>query len=116
MTTVSEANRRDFRGKIKRKAEQREWVMDEVSVALAGGASLPERGPWYVRLTRVAPKTLDKTVNLPSALKAVEDAVAALLKVDDGSDAIETVCRQRKGKPAAVLIEVWGNPQDRRRS
>lgn len=109
VVTVSEANRRDTWGKIKRKKEQREKTIAEVSAALGHGAALPPHGPWFLRLTRISPKSLDRAVNLPSALKAVEDAMAAVLGVDDGSPMLETSCDQQKGKPA-VLVEVWGRP------
>ena len=111
VATVSEANRRDTWGKIKRKREQRDRTIEEVQVALAAGKRLPETGPWFLRLTRVSPKSLDRAVNLPSALKAVEDAVAAVLGVDDGSPMLETSCDQRRGKPA-VLVEIWGSRID----
>ena len=107
VATVSEANRRDTWGKIRRKREQRERVLEEVSVALAAGSRLPAAGPWYVRLTRRAPRTLDRGDNLPGALKAVLDAVAAVLGVDDGSPSLEVAYDQRPWK-TAVLIEVWG--------
>lgn len=113
VATVSEANRRDTWGKIKRKAAQRERVVEEVSVALAGGAVLPARGPWYVRLTRVDSKVLDRGDNLPAALKAVLDAAAAVLGVDDGSPMLEAAYAQQKvGVELAargVLVEVWGS-------
>lgn len=112
VTTVSEANRRDTWGKINRKAEQRDRVVEEVAVSIARGGEVPKRGPWFLRLTRIAPHALDPAVNLPSALKAVEDAFAAVLGVDDGSAMLETKCAQRKarkGESPGVLIEVWGS-------
>src|SRR5215467_12912405 len=82
--TVSEANRRDTWGKVKRKAEQKDKTIEEVSVALGAGQTVPRYGPWFVLLTRVAPDRIDKD-NLPRSLKAIQDAVAAVIGIDDGS-------------------------------
>ena len=60
---------------------QRRVVRD--ALALRAPPSLGRaRGSWVVRLTRAAPAELDDD-NLSSAFKAVRDAVAAWLGVDD---------------------------------
>ena len=112
--TVSETNRRDRWGLQERKKAQREAALEAVSVALAQpGNYLPERGPWYVRYTRVSSSRIhDEGANLPPALKAVEDQVCACLKVDDGDDAYQPAYRQEplRGRAEGVLVEVWGDP------
>ena len=99
---------------MKRKEEQHAAVLEAVSVALAQpGNALPEKGPWYVRYTRVARSPIqDLGVNLPAALKAVEDQVCACLKVDDGDRAYQPEYRQEplRGREEGVLVEVWGAP------
>lgn len=54
--------------------------------------------PLVVTLTRIAPRALD-TDNLARGFKAVRDAVAAWLGIDDGSDRIEWRYGQEKGLP-----------------
>ena len=110
VATVSEANKRDRFGKQDRKAAQREAAYEAVAVALGAGGVIPSKGPWFVRLTRRASTRLDKG-NLPSALKAVEDQIAACVGVDDGSPLYEPEYEQepRGKRPEAVLVEVWGS-------
>lgn len=68
---------------------------------------MPDVGPWYVRITRIGEKTLDRD-NLGRALKAIQDTIAAMLKVDDGSPMIEWDPRQQVEKGyLGVVIEVW---------
>lgn len=111
---MSETNRRDTWGRVKRVAEQHVAVLEAVSVALARPEnSLPERGPWYVRYTRVSRSPIqDLGVNLPASLKAVEDQVCACLKIDDGDRAYQPEYRQEplRGREEGVLVEVWGAP------
>jgi hypothetical protein len=69
-------------------------------------------GPWCVRLTRLssAAKPLDDDAP-PGACKAVRDAVAAALGVDDGDARLAFAYAQERRKgPLAVRIEVWGGP------
>jgi hypothetical protein len=71
---------------------------------------LPERETLpvllVVRLTRVAPRRLDDD-NLRGSLKAVRDAVATWLRVDDASPLVRWEYAQAKGEPGA-RIEVEG--------
>lgn len=64
-----------------------------------------------VRLTRVAPRTLDGD-NLQAAFKAVRDEIAAYLGIDDGDERIRFTYAQAKGK-AAVRIELSVEPSPR---
>jgi hypothetical protein len=81
--TVSESNARGhWRRRHCRTKAQRE------AVALAmGGMPLPSL-PVNVKLTRIATRLLDKGDNLPVAMKACRDQVAAEYGVDDGGDSI----------------------------
>lgn len=104
--TRSEANRRDRFARTKRTAAAREATIEAVSLALAEGQRLPEDPPYFVRFTRLAPVLLDDD-NLGGALKSVRDAVAAMLKVDDGSPAFGKRCEQEERKKFGVRVEVW---------
>lgn len=57
-----------------------------------------------VRLTRVAPRALDDD-NLRGALKAVRDAVASWLKVDDASPLVRWEYAQERGSAVCVRVE-----------
>lgn len=59
-----------------------------------------------VRLTRVAPRRLDDD-NLRGALKAVRDAVAARLRIDDASPLVSWDYAQEKGE-ASVRVDIMG--------
>lgn len=61
--------------------------------------------PVVVTLTRLAPRKLDDD-NLASAFKAVRDAVAEWLGVDDGSDQYQWVYRQAKNSQPMAWIHV----------
>jgi hypothetical protein len=65
--------------------------------------------PFCVRLTRLssAAEPLDDDAP-PGALKAVRDAVAAALEVDDGDPAVAfAYAQERRPGPMGVRIEVW---------
>lgn len=111
LRTVSEANRRDhWATKAKRVASQRGIV----GLALRGpmmawcGSSAARAIPCVfgsvAKLTRISPRKLDDD-NLRGALKAVRDAVAFTLGVDDANPSVEWEYAQEKGKPA-VRIEI----------
>ena len=104
--TRSEANRRDRFAKTKRTAAARDATIEAVSLALAQGQTLPEEPPYFVRFTRLAPVLLDDD-NLGGALKSVRDAVAAVLKIDDGSPAFGKRCEQEVRRKFGVRVEVW---------
>lgn len=58
-----------------------------------------------VTLTRVAPRALDDD-NLRGALKAVRDAVASVLRVDDRSPLVRWEYAQRRGEPHEYAVEI----------
>lgn len=90
---VSEANARGrWCAGAKRAADQRALV----GALLSRHRSLPV--PAIVRMVRVAPNALDVD-NLGRALKAVQDAIADWLGVDDGSPVVEWHVGQQKGAP-----------------
>ena len=106
--TRSEANVRERWGKINRASKARDTTIEEVAVALGEGQELPAIGPWYVRITRLSSGTLDRD-NLGRALKAIQDTIAAMLKVDDGSPMVEWDPKQRVEEGfLGVEIELWG--------
>lgn len=61
--------------------------------------------PCVVTLTRVAPRRMDGD-NLQGACKAVRDAVADWLRVDDGSPLITWRYAQRQGRPKEYAVEI----------
>lgn len=78
---ISEANSpQHWRLKNKRKLAQQEEVMIELANALKNRAVY---FPCKVTLTRIGPKRLDPD-NLANAFKGVQDAVAKVLRADDG--------------------------------
>ena len=105
--TRSEANMRARWGRINRASKAHETTFEEISIALAAGQTIPERGPWFVRMTRISSRKLDDD-NLAGALKAVQDTIAAVLKVDDGSPRVKWEREQviERGF-LGVIVEIW---------
>ena len=56
--------------------------------------------------TRIGGRSLDKGVNLPSSLKAVEDAVAWVMGADDGSPNWSASFAQEPGPAYGVRVEL----------
>jgi hypothetical protein len=110
LQTVSEANRREHWASRARRVKMQRAV---VTMALRQyGHLLPElRDAEIVRvlLVRVSPRRLDDD-NLRGALKAVRDAVAAWVGIDDGSPRWEWNYDQRKG-PLGVSLAI-GMPKN----
>ena len=107
--TRNEANGTTQRwAKINRRSKAREATIEALTLAGGEGRTLPTRGPWYVRITRVSPSRLDDDA-VGLATKTIRDTIAAVLKVDDGSPRVAWVYAQQKGKPIAVRVEVWGS-------
>lgn len=107
LETRSEANGRDRFARKRRTEEAIAVVLEEVAVALAAGQRVPLLGPWCVRMTRLSPHKALDVGNLWSALKAVEDAVAHLLAIDDGSPLFAACVAQEPAEVLGVRIEVW---------
>lgn len=94
---------------MNRSKAQKQATLEALAIALHDGGRLPEQGPWYVRLTRYSPGKPDSGDNLPGALKAIRDVVAAALKVDDGSPMIHFAYADPAKGSMAVQIEIWGS-------
>lgn len=74
------------------------------------GASI--RLPCTVHLTRIGPKKLDSDDNLNISFKAIRDAIAAKLGVDDGEDdKINFVYHQEpcKVRRYSIIVEIVSN-------
>lgn len=83
--TVSEMNQREhWRIRNQRKQDQQESVVIAMLNALRGRKVVL---PCVVNLTRIGPRKMDND-NLAGALKHCQDAVARLLRVDDGDESL----------------------------
>ena len=101
--TQSENNMRDHpMARHRRRKAQRTQVGRIVGVLLK---LEPVAAPWCVELTRVAPRELDGD-NLQGSLKAVRDAVADALGVDDRDRRVRWEYDQQKGAVRQYAIRV----------
>lgn len=72
----------------------------------------PDMLPCTIKLTRIAPRKLDKFENLPMSLKYVNDAICELLIPNkaigqaDSDKRIQTICDQKKGGVGEYAIEI----------
>ena len=64
------------------------------------------KGPITATITRIAPGTLDAHDNLPRALKACVDEIAAVLDVDDKDKRVSWQYAQEKGRPKEYAVRV----------
>jgi hypothetical protein len=107
LRTVCEANRSRHEHrqvKAKRVRDQRAIVTMALQVR---AVRCPLTPPLDVTLTRISAGTLDPFDNLPSALKAVADAVAAWAGVDDKDPAvIRFTAAQEKAKPKTYGVRI----------
>jgi hypothetical protein len=63
-------------------------------------------GVLRVTLTRLGGKALDRTANLPAALKYIEDAVCLMLGADDGAANWVCRCEQEPGGKVGVRVTI----------
>jgi hypothetical protein len=107
--TRNELNRHEdgWRGAAGERKTQRLRV-----VAALKTVRMPPGPPRRAVLVRLAPGTLDPVINLPSSLKAVEDAVCGFFGVDDGvACPIKVSCDQRKRSVMGVEVRLsWAEP------
>jgi hypothetical protein len=108
LVTLSEGNRTGLtRGaaiaKSKRIKQQRRIVTEYLTYDARCG---PLDGPLTVTLTRISPRALDPGDNLPSALKACRDAVAAFLGIDDRHPRVQWDYAQRRGAVREQAIAI----------
>ena len=100
--TCSEANQSvHWRVKHKRKTLQKTIVAAVLSryddVLQPFREHYAAGGQLKIELCRIAPGKLDRTVNLPSSIKAVEDQLAKILKCNDGDDRWLCTVSQKTG-------------------
>jgi hypothetical protein len=62
--------------------------------------------PCIIRLTRIAPRKLDREDNLNTSMKSVRDGIADWLEIDDRSDQIQWLYDQRKGEPKDNRLQI----------
>jgi hypothetical protein len=106
--TVSEANARGKWQQVDRRAAQRKIVKTWIGKDRPYHSRLPSL-PVVVRLARIGGKALDPGDNLPAALKAVRDEVAAAYGVGDGADSPLTFdyWQVPGGRELAVQIQIY---------
>lgn len=109
VATVSELNRRDhWAEKHRRSKQQRELTMLLLRTAKVDRRSLC--APFVVTMTRIAPGSIKDSDNLASSTKAIRDAIATFLDVDDadvmGNGSVRWVVRQEKGPQYALRIDI----------
>jgi len=108
LATCSEGNRTGLtRGaaiaKSRRIKQQRRIVTEYLTY---DACSVPRDVPLTVTLTRISPRALDPGDNLPSALKACRDAVAAFLGIDDRHPHVQWNYAQRRGAVREQAIAI----------
>lgn len=107
--TVSEMNRRDHWSARHRRAKQQKEVVTLLLRTAKFERSLLV-APFEVTLTRLAPGAIRDSDNLASATKAVRDAVASFLGVDDqdltGTPAVTWSLAQERSARYAVRVEI----------
>jgi hypothetical protein len=106
----SEMNQRDHWAVRKRRFDSQAAALNRAVALLGLRPDLPP-GPVAVTLTRISGRRMDDD-NLAGGFKAVRDAVARWLQVDDGDPRVAWLYQQEPGKgtPAVrVLIEGGGN-------
>lgn len=108
--TVSELNRRDHWRERHRRAKAQKELVTLLLRSSSGFDRRCARPPYRVTLTRVAPGSIRDSDNLLSATKAIRDAVAAFLEVDDadvvGTPEVTWKVAQEKAASYAVRIDI----------
>lgn len=114
--TASETNHRDWRARSRRTKAARRAVSEAFGPRLGWVAPVADAyhagRPVRVALTRLGGRRLDPT-NLPAALKAVEDAIAAAMGADDGSPLWRVSHDQEPGGPYGVRVVLEVATDDR---
>lgn len=111
---ISETNAREhWAKKHTRKKEQKDALFTAWLAAINRAEAWPVKLPCVVRLTRVGPKRLDDD-NLSESFKAIRDAIAWAIDVDDGDDRIKfEYAQEATGKRVyAVKVEVYSHDAD----
>lgn len=110
LRVVSEANERGHWSKKAKRAK-----VQRMTVGLVVGGHVAHHGkpslPCTVVLTRVAPSSGLDTDNLARSLKAVRDAVADAIGIDDRDPRVAWLYAQRRGKPKEWAVEIRIEPR-----
>lgn len=98
---VSESNAHEhWRSRQKRAKGQR------ATVAMVARSTLTKPTlPCVIRVTRIAPKALDRN-NLDGSAKHVVDGLADWLGIDDSDPRVAYVCEQERGAPKTYAVRV----------
>ena len=102
LTLVSRSNAREH-WSTRHRRDQREAEALRRAWHTAGLSGWAVPLPVAVTLTRIGGKPMDGD-NLQSSLKAIRDAVAALIAIDDGDERITWRYRQRSGPGSPSVI------------
>lgn len=109
--TKSEINHREWRKRSKRTDEAWRVVSRYISPQMWYLVRFIDdyhrsSKPIGVRFTRLGGRKLDRG-NLPTALKATEDALAFIMGADDGDNRWQSEFEQEPGGPVGVRIELF---------
>lgn len=108
--TVSEANKSGEHWTKKSKRHKNQKFL--VKLALADQLDTIPSLPVKIKITRIAPRFLDKFENLPMSLKYINDAICEVLipakaiGQADGDKRIQTTCDQIKGYPKEYAVQI----------
>lgn len=110
--TVSELNARSSWFQKHRRVKQQK---DLTTLLLRSGVNRAKlRPPYRVRMTRLAPGAIRDSDNLYSATKAIRDAIAAFLEVDDadlvGTPEVSWSVDQERQSSYGVRIRIDADP------
>lgn len=109
---VSEANRArgHWAPTYSRKGTQRKTIQKALARNIYGlirfVVRLNENQPIHVRLTRIAPGTLDEA-NLWSGMKTPEDTIAEWMGTNDRPPLWNCTVAQEKSKEYGLKVEIW---------
>lgn len=108
VVTVAEANGRDWKARSRRSGSAWKAVRQVARIGEFARFEARIRAGKAVsaHFVRLGGRELDRMVNLPSALKGVEDAVAYLIGVDDRSPLWVPSCAQEPGPRWGVRVEL----------
>lgn len=109
LRTVSALNKREHWGaraaRVRRERRATGLAALAVGFNKTVGKRLVEQGPLVVCLQRVARRSMDDD-NLRGALKAVRDALAQILGIDDADPRVSWAYSQRQGNKQEYAVEV----------
>jgi hypothetical protein len=107
LVTISEANRSEHWSK----SNERHQLQKRIVASILNPVKDRIKLPCHIKLTRLAPRKLDKTDNLPTSMKYVIDACCAIITGDfrpgraDDDKRITISCDQKSSKEYGVEVE-----------